>query len=198
MGNKTKRVQVYPFSFVTKFRRYKLNGYKKKQGINIFVCTMTDLFGKWVPDERIEEVFKACEKAPQHNYLFMTKNPKRYVELAEKGILKCSDNMWYGSTITEPYAAAFFSKDHKTFWSIEPILEPSEMEENKKQLPNWIIVGAETGNKKNKVIPKREWIERIVFDCYVNNIPVFMKASLADIWGEPLIHEFPDELGKLR
>lgn len=55
----------------------------------------------------------------------------------------------------------------------------------------WVIVGAETGNRKDKVIPKREWIEKIVEDCRFRNVPVFMKSSLADIWGEPLIQEFP-------
>jgi len=36
----------------------------------VFVCSMGDLFGKWVPDEWIEAVFDACEKAPQHTYFF--------------------------------------------------------------------------------------------------------------------------------
>lgn len=31
-----------------------------------------------------------------------------------------------------------------------------------------------------------------------SKIPVFMKSSLADIWGEPLIQEFPDLLRKIR
>ena len=34
-------------------------------------------------------------------------------------------------------------------------------------------------------------LDFIVSDCYVNNIPLFMKSSLAEIWGEPLIQEFP-------
>jgi len=68
------------------------------------------------------------------------------------------------------------------------------MDEGKKQLPNWVIIGAETGRRKNKVIPKREWIEDIVNECRKAGIPIFMKSSLADIWGEPLIQEFPEEL----
>ncbi len=187
----------YPDKFSPTFHRYRLNDYIGKKGRNIFVCSMADLFGSWVPDSWIEEVFKACEKAPQHNYLFLTKNPQRYVELALREKLPVKENMWYGSTMTEPDMESFFSKYHKTFWSIEPILKPfRRMEESKKQLPDWIICGAETGRRKDKVIPKREWIQDILEDCRQRNIPLFMKSSLAEIWGEPLIQEFPAVLRK--
>lgn len=194
------KVQPYPFGFVPTFHRYRLNEYSAKQGRNILVCSMADLFGKWVPDNWIEEVFEACEKAPQHNYLFLTKNPGRYVELAEKGVLRCSSNMWYGWSETSEsnrpglmYFPNTLPKPLKTFVSVEPILEPFHP-----SLEDWIIVGAETGRRKYKVIPKREWPEQIVKDCREYNIPIFMKSSLAEIWGESLIQQFPKELQKVR
>ena len=192
------KAKAYPHSFSPTFHRYHLNDYVGKQGRNIFVCSMADLFGDWVPDEWIEEVFKACEKAPQHNYLFLTKSPSRYVSLEYNKKLPEGSNIWYGSTITTPDKPAFFAKGYNTFWSIEPILEPFGKMDNEdgEQLPDWIIVGAETGRKKDKVIPKRKWIEDIVNECRENGIPLFMKSSLADIWGEPLIQEFPKELRK--
>lgn len=183
---------AYPFFFKPTLYRYKLNEPQEwKKGRNIFVCSMADLFGDWVPDSWIDEVFKACEKAPQHNYLFLTKNPQRYVELAEKGILRCSDNMWYGwsQTRNEDVRTLCFPCSPNLFISVEPILEPV-----RPSLEDWIIVGAETGRRKDKVIPKREWIEKIVEDCRKYEIPLFMKSSLADIWGKPLIQEFPKEL----
>ncbi len=187
--------KAYPHSFSPTFHRYRLNEYINKQGRNIFVCSMADLFGDWVPDSWVEEVFKACEKAPQHNYLFLTKNPARYISLARAEKLPKWKNMWYGSTITNQDMPAFFAKEFNTFWSIEPILEPFDrMDREKKELPDWIIVGSETGRKKEKVIPKREWIENILEDCRFRNVPVFMKSSLADIWGEPFIQEFPKGL----
>lgn len=191
----TVRNAPYPFYFDPTFHKYRLNDYIGKKGRNIFVCSMSDLFGKWVPDSWIEEVFKACEKAPQHNYLFLTKNPQRYVELAEKGILRCSDNMWYGwsQTKSEDVKTLCFPCNPNLFISVEPILEQIHP-----SLEDWIIVGAETGRRKDKVIPKREWIEQIVDDCRKYEIPIFMKSSLAEIWGEPLIQEFPNELQKER
>ena len=185
----------YPFGFEPTFHAYLLDKYTRKKGRNIFVCSMADLFGSWVPDSWIMEVFKACEKAPQHNYLFLTKNPKRYKELEEKGILKSADNMWFGftNTRTAEYGGAFLLPENvKTFVSIEPLLEQiSPYITN-----DWIIIGAETGRRKGKVVPGREWIEEIVEDCRKYDIPVFMKSSLADIWGEPLIQEFPVQLQK--
>lgn len=182
---------AYPHSFSPTLLRYRLNDYISKQGRNIFVCSMADLFGDWVPDSWIGEVFKACDKAPQHNYLFLTKNPQRYVELAEKGILRCSDNMWYGwsQTKKDDVKTLCFPCSPNLFISVEPILEPM-----RPSLEDWIIVGAETGRRKDKVIPKREWIEQIVEDCKEYDIPLFMKSSLSGIWGEPLIQEFPKEL----
>lgn len=184
---------AYPFGFAPTFHRYRLSDYISKKSRNIFVCSMADLFGDWVPDEWIEAVFDACKKSPQHNYLFLTKNPARYVELAEKGVLRSSDNMWYGWSETKEVPHKLFSlpKGTNTFVSVEPILEPV-----RPSLEDWIIVGSETGRRKNKVIPKREWIEQIVEDCRKYGIPIFMKSSLADIWGEPLIQEFPKGLDR--
>lgn len=183
-------VAPYPFYFEPTLHRYKLDEYqKKKKPRNIFVCSMADLFGKWVPDEWIEEVFRACEKGPQHNYLFLTKNPIRYEYLHQKGILRKCDNMWYGYSATVNNCDYWSDLQYNIFASIEPILEPVHA-----QLCDWAIIGVETGRRKNKVIPKREWIEEIVKWCREIDIPLFMKSSLADIWGEPLIQEFPEQL----
>jgi len=184
-----RRIQPYPFGFVPTFHRYRLNDYIEKKGRNIFVCSMADLFGDWVPDSWIEEVFKACEKAPQHNYLFLTKNPRRYTKLYEKGIIKENSNMWYGFTCTQNDDCRPFYLPCNTFVSIEPILDKIFVPSS-----DWVIIGAETGRRKDKVIPKREWIEDILNECRKASVPVFMKSSLADIWDEPLIQEFPERL----
>ena len=78
----------YPFGFTPTFHRYRLGDPARKQRPrNIFVCSMADLFGAWVPTKWIVEVLDACLAAPQHNYLFLTKNPRRYTELDELALL---------------------------------------------------------------------------------------------------------------
>lgn len=221
----------YPFGFEPTFHAYRLNGYIGKKGRNIFVCSMADLFGSWVPDSWIEEVFKACEKAPQHNYLFLTKNPDNIPKssnIYNDVFGKHSDNYWFGTTITcqkdlEDRLWPLLQIQGHSFLSIEPLLDKLDLdciwvsEKNKEvmlslpkktayyfgggqsyNMPEWIIIGAETGRRKDKVVPERKWIEDIVDECRKVDIPVFMKSSLADIWGEPLIREFPIGLLKRR
>ena len=180
----------YPYGFDPTFHRYRLDRPKIwTKARNIFVCSMADLFGEWVPDKWIEKVFDACDKAPQHNYLFLTKNPIRYELLHQKGVLRKRDNMWYGYSSTKNDCDYWFDSQYNTFVSIEPILEPM-----KTYFGKWVIIGAETSRRKNKVVPERKWIEDIVNECTKADIPIFMKSSLANIWGEPLIQEFPNEL----
>lgn len=189
------KYQAYPFGFEPTFHRYRLNEPAKwTKPSTIFVCSMADLFGEWVPDEWIEDVLAACEKAPQHRYLFLTKNPERYLELADGGKLPVGDGFWYGTTVTGPDDAYFYaahSKKIHTFLSVEPLLHPftySPIPE--KTLPHWVIIGAETGNRKDKVVPQRDWIEQI---CRIAT-PIFMKESLRDIMGDDFIQEYPWEV----
>lgn len=195
-GKPERRKEVYPYNFTPTFHRYRLNDYIGKKGRNIFVCSMADLFGKWVPDNWIEEVFEACEKAPQHNYLFLTKDPKRYEKILDRYM---PPNMWFGWSQTGPMGnKCDFSTHHsiRTFISIEPLLEP--FKEFHIKGVDWVIIGAETGRRKNRVVPERKWIGDIVNECRKSDIPVFMKSSLAEIWGEPLIQEFPKNIARIR
>ena len=84
-----------------------------------------------------------------------------------------------------------------TFVSIEPILEDLKLAEHNVmfQQANWIIIGAETGHRKGKAIPCKEWIEDIVQWCDKSGIPVFMKDSLIPIVGEcDMRRDFPEQL----
>lgn len=191
---RTRPGHVWPYGFAPTFRPYKLREPQcAKKPQRIFVCSMADLFGDWVPDEWIQQVFKACEDAPWHKYLFLTKNPKRYYQLGASGMLPAGANMWYGTTTPTPDTEFFWSEDHRCFVSIEPIQEYF----SEQGIPNnvdWVIIGAETGNRKSKIVPKRYWIESLEFMCREAMTPIFMKNSLAPIWGEPLIQEWPEGL----
>jgi len=192
------KVSSFPYGFLPAFHRYRLEEpAQRKNPQNIFVCSMADLFGEWVPDEWIQEVFKACEKAPQHRYLFLTKNPERYKELNKKNLLPCNNNFWFGTSTETENSNYWYSENHNFFISIEPIMsEFTNMDTEVKRIISglyipWVIVGAETGNRKDKVIPKKEWIQNILDKCREQHIPVFVKNNLAKIWGEPLVQEYP-------
>lgn len=192
----TGKVIPDPVGFEPIMHKYRLDmPAQKKKPAKIFVVSMGDLFGAWVPDNWIEEVFKACDAAPWHTYMFLTKNPRRYMELAEKGIIRTADNFWYGSTATTPETEFFWHDQLNTFVSIEPILAPfpdAIHPDSGIQKVKWVIIGAETGNHKGKVVPERGWIRDIVMACRATTTPVFLKESLEEIWGENLIQEWPE------
>lgn len=194
------KIQPYPFDFTPTFHRYRLEEPARwTRPRNIFVCSMADLFGEWVPDEWIHEVFKACEAAPQHRYLFLTKNPERYMELASNGVItKDQSNFWFGSTATTPEMPFFWHNEVNTFVSIEPILAPFKDLTDDGIDPvskvKWIIVGAETGSRKDKAVPRKSWVDEIVSTAKKTGTPVFMKDSLRDLMGDDFRQEFPWEV----
>ena len=187
----------YPYEFLPTFHEYRLGIPQTwKTPKNIFVCSMADLFGDWVPDDWIDRVLNACLAAPQHRYLFLTKNGKRYSDLVHKGILVQRDNFWYGSTITAPDALYWWSDKHHNFASVEPILEPFDYKELQPDeptgpYPEWMIVGAETGNRNGKVIPEKDWLDGILEGRKRHGYAVFMKESLRGIMGNDFVQEFP-------
>ena len=189
----------YPFWFTPTLHRYKMDEPKRwTKPRTIFVCSMADLFGRWVPDDWIEEVFKACEDAPQHTYLFLTKNPGRYVELANAGKLPTKANFWYGSSTPTKEAEFFYHGELNTFVSIEPILEPfTDLLDDgidAVRRVGWVIVGAETGNRAGKVIPEKSWIMELKNAADECGVPIFMKESLREIMGSDFKQETPWEV----
>ena len=194
MRNEAGKIEPYPANFYPTLHRYRMGEpVRKTRTRTIFVCSMADLFGAWVPDEWIAEVFAACRKAPQHRYLFLTKNPGRYMNLAEAGKLPENDNFWYGSTTTTPDDVFWWSDCHNTFASIEPMLEEFDTAGDcPMKKVDWIVIGAMTGPRNKVHQPKKEWIDQIAEDAQALSVPVFMKDSLIPIVGEEnMRREFP-------
>ena len=187
------RVQPFPMGFLPTLHRYRLEDPERmKKPQRIFVGSMADLFGAWVPDAWIKAVFDACLKAPQHTYLFLTKNPQRYYDLLNVGELPALDNFWYGSTVTKE-GAEFFSGPirYHTFLSVEPLMEPLNAGLGSFGAAEWIIVGAMTGPGSQDHQPRREWVENIVEAASITHAPVFMKGNLTEVWGPDLIQDHP-------
>ncbi len=190
--------EPYPYGFMPTFHRYRLGEPARwTKPRTIFVCSMADLFGEWVPDSWIEDIFDACENAPQHRYLFLTKNPKRYIELAKKG--KLPRQHWYGYSATrEDQLWRFHHADEcpciNLFVSIEPILEPMRPGFSTHTPADWVIIGAETGHRNGKVVPEKKWIDDILMECQYSGRPIFMKESLRSLMGDGFRQEFPWEV----
>ena len=111
---------------------------KNEKGIdNVFVCSMADLFGDWVSEKWINQILEVCGKSRRWNYIFLTKNPKRYLEF------EFPPNAWLGATgdVNKRAAEAqdILSQitSHVTFLSCEPLLEKVEL---KKGAVDWVII----------------------------------------------------------
>lgn len=192
MYDDARNPRVYPFGFAPTLHRYRLHepmDWKKPK--SIFVGSMTDLFADCIPDEWIKTVFKVCERVKQHRYLFLTKCPERYLRLADHGMLPESENFWYGSTVTDDSMPFFHSDHHNCFLSIEPILSDLKAGNLANSGIKWVIIGAETGNRKNRVKPEKAWISHITDVCDQAEVRVFMKESIRELMGNDFRQDFP-------
>lgn len=201
------RILPYPYDFEPTLHRYALERPKHwKIPKNIFVCSMADLFGEWVPDGWIRAVFDACSAALQHRYLFLTKNPKRYgntyplylscIQRPSKAFEAWFGYSYDGTSNQEIRKSLRRQYSRHQFISIEPMLSPIWEDEINmiRSTCDWVIIGAETGNRKGKVKPEKKWIMKIADMCKMSDVPVFMKDSLREIVGSDFRQEFPWEM----
>lgn len=142
--------------------------------------------------EWLEKVFNKMKENEKTQYIFLTKRPDK-IKLENT-----PDNGWFGVTVTtskekikiEELKKNIKSKHyHVTF---EPLFE----DVGKLDLTNisWVVIGTETGSRKNKAVSKGEWIYNIYNQAKEKNIPVFMKEDLLGILSEEeMIQEFPKE-----
>lgn len=155
---------------------------KKPQ--KIFVGSMSEI-AHW-KDEWLEKVLEKVKQYPQHIFQFLTRYPEVYYRYI------FPENCWLGVTITRekdferglPYL--LITSRNIIFISIEPILEYINPGPFSNANIDWVILGAETGKRKGKIIPKKDWIENIVNYCKWSNIPVYLKDSLKGIYPEEI------------
>ena len=195
----------FPYDFVPTLHRYRLDEPQTvKKPSTIFVGSMADMFAEWVPDEWIKTVLDACGKASHHTYLFLSKNSNRYYELSNgeldiipDSISDYTPDWWFGaSASTEADAQAAYENPNCSWMSLEPLHGEFSDDffcgkESFDSRWDWIVVGAESGHRKGKVIPERRWITAIVEYCEDTGTPLFMKNSLQSVWAAPLIQELP-------
>jgi len=155
------------------------------KGSTVFVCSMADLFGEWVPTRWIWDVFEAMDKAPRHTFIMLTKNPKRMASFAPesgdqpRGI---QENWWFGATITSPADIHRISllkqvPQGHTFISFEPLLEdPGRIDITGIEQ---VIIGAQTNPDKCAGL---EAVLKICEAADRAGAKVFMKDSLAGRW----------------
>jgi protein gp37 len=167
--------------------------------MRIFMDSMWDWNANGVLEEWIMPQIAKMEECSQHTFQILSKRPIKYSRFIYP------QNVWLGTSICDwkdNYRIHDLDKavpNNLKFLSIEPIQGPVNFyfgTRRPRDSPEWIIIGAETGNQKNKVIPEKAWVDPIIENCRDVNIPIFIKNSLIKLWGEDYrIQEFPVKEG---
>jgi len=156
----------------------------------VFVNSMSEV-EHW-RDDWLAQVLVRILENPEHAFLFLTKNPQAY----ERFDALAPENVWFGATTTTAadvhQLPDSFLNTQRSFLSIEPLhgdlalFLPGDLD--------WVIVGAETGNRSGRIRPEEEWIDELVEVCADNGIPLFMKDNLKPYWRGPMVRQVPEGL----
>jgi protein gp37 len=134
----------------------------------IFVCSMTDLFADFVPDEWIDKMFAVMALCPQHTFQVLTKRAKRMRDyFAPTGCVNCGDGQLEGGCCDEPYLLRG-DKDSEAFRDaliegaaqalyakLHPGEDPSLWLAVHAPLPNvWLGVSAERQQEADERVPE--------------------------------------------
>ena len=143
----------------------------------VFVCSMADLFGKWVPDEWIVAVLDSIKRNKQWTFLLLTKFPQRLVEFVYP------PNTWIGTSVDRQHAVhraetAFQKIDATVKWlSCEPMLE--RLTFNSLDMFDWVVMGgASKSSKTAEYWPPFDDVLHLYQQAKKHNLPVYMKTNL--------------------
>ena len=195
IANQSRMADLYPIGFAPLFHHERLDAPKYTrvpEGQDprlrrVFVCSMADLYGKWIPTEWIERVHASCIANPQWDYLFLTKFPQRYVGL------QLPPTAWIGTTVDQQYRVKIAEEAFRKIqgvrvkWlSLEPLLEPLEFSDL--SMFDWIVIGSQSATEQPdgrvpEFAPPFEWVARLVAQARQVGVAVYMKPNLLGVTG---------------
>ncbi len=149
----------------------------------IFVCSMSDLFHKRVPNEYLDQVFDQMDYHDRHTYLVLTKRSSRMRSYFRRRYEKwdnAPNHIWAGVSIEDRAAARarlmhlIDTPARTRYLSIEPLLGPIGPIDLK--YIDWVIVGGESGPRAR--LMEADWVREIRDRCSATHTPFFFKQ-----WG---------------
>jgi protein gp37 len=169
----------------------------------VFVNSMSDLFGDFVPDDFLAQVFEVMRTTPQHTYQVLTKRSERLrTWTSQRPWLRESKNIWLGVSVENARHGLRRIADLQRaqaairFLSIEPLLE--RLGGIDLRAIDWVIVGGESGHHARPI--GADWVRDIRDQCRAHGVAFFFKQ-----WGGKRKHltgrtldgrtwdEFPDD-----
>ena len=170
---------------------------KLREPSRIFLDSMSDLMGAWVPDEQIHAVLDVCKRAHWHSFQLLTKNAPRLEQFdfpANVWVgVSAPPTQMFGKSLTLDQQKRLVERQLRALslvrgagvrWmSIEPLsFDIAPLLVNAPL--DWVVIGAAT-NGMRTYQPKREWVENVLAVMDEQHIPVFFKGNLQwDAWRE--------------
>lgn len=164
--------------------------YQLKKPKRIFVSSMGEPLGDWVPADWIIQILTVIRHSI-HTYQILTKFPRK------AKYFNWPPNVWLGVTVDKNIELTRIHQLLKSnarikFVSFEPLLTDMkdpfyrsyQMLHNCFKKLNWIILGSQTNPYRP---PRREWVETIIKKTEEHDIPIFCKNNLIPILGENYI-----------
>ncbi len=198
---------AFPYGFAPTFYPHRLTEFGElRKPAHIFVGSMTDMFGKWVPNEWRLSVFREMAQTAYHTYTMLTKGTQTAVNwlMLNPNVSAALD--YLGTSITgcldqpEIDRIYYLSQLKWIEKSLRPkailSLEPYVVKVHPIQLDRvddiacelkWLIIGGRTG--RSPFQPPKGWIEPLVNWAHDYGIPVYVKSN-AEYDGAP--KEFPE------
>lgn len=158
----------------------------------VFVNSMSDLFGDFVPGDYLARVFDVMRSTPQHTYQVLTKRADRLRKwTSRQAWLLKAPNIWLGVSVeNKKYGVPRIEQLRRgnaacRFLSIEPLLE--DLGDLDLSAIDWVIVGGESGPGARPM--DAAWVRRIRDQCVEQKVAFFFKQ-----WGGVMKHRTGREL----
>lgn len=165
------------------FRPAAPDGFKNNRSRpTVFVGDMTDLFGPWVPDLMLDQLFTVMALRSDVDWLVLTKRPERAADYLSRPF----PNIWIGTSVEdqkrfdERVPQLLRIPAAVRFLSCEPLLERIDLSLRAFVPPcpdapliHWVIAGGESGPRSRRC--ETDWLASIVDQCAAADVPCFVK-----------------------
>jgi len=151
----------------------------------IFMGSMHDIFGSWIPTEWISQIIDTIMKCKHHTFLFLTKNFARYCNFF------FPENCYIGITFTSQRDIKNDTFDilrnlsieqNHLFLSFEPLLGDFHEDECPIRARSTIIIGAMTGPESGDHKPLSSWGYHLINIARSRSCRIFLKDNLKKIY----------------
>lgn len=195
------KYKVYEYPPELELRRDIMKGWsQRKNSKKLFVSSMTDVFGEFVPEEWVYEILDAMIAAPKQTFQVLTKRAERMRVSVnqfciDRKIIKLPENIWLVVSVEDQeWATKRLPELLQTNCSVrglscEPLLGNVNLGLAGTapklwgygyvpvgSLLHWVIIGGESGRNARPMHP--DWARNILNECKEADVAVFFKQ-----WG---------------